>query len=131
MAYDASALSLNDPTSVDWGIAWVRRMLADINEPAVFSDDEIEGSLRLMGETDFGVTPNKLYFFPHTVAISFLETDPDRVMTFSAGSYSQQDDIARFRAGIQRYASAIEKLIYNKTGGRLGSATAGMLGVEF
>jgi hypothetical protein len=131
VASDASALSLNDPTSLDWGIAWCRRILADTQEPPVFSDDELEGGLRLLAKSDAGVTPNKIYFYPHKVALSYLETDPDRVMQFSAGSYSQTDDINRFRTGIQRYAAAIESLIYTKTGGRLGSTSTGSMGVEF
>lgn len=130
MSYDASALSLNDPTSLDWAIAWCRRLLGDTKDSAVYSDDELEGALRLMSRSDSGTTPAKVYFYPHTVSLSLLETDPDRVMQFSAGSYSQTDDINRFREGIKRYGTAIELLIYSKTGGRLGS-TSNTLGVEF
>jgi hypothetical protein len=120
-SYDVSVFTPPDPTSVPWAIASTRRFLrdtpndADAYSPRSFGDVELTAQLALDTVTSDGVT----YYRPHVSAANLVRSDPERVLSFSASSYSEAyRDAESIARGILQAGAGIDALI-NELAGRV------------
>lgn len=103
--YDIAALAPLDVTSGAWALATTRRYLRDTPNgagaysPRSHADLELIAQLELDSVEFDGVT----YYRPHVSASNLLKSDPERVMSFSGGGYSEQysDPVKAARAILQ------------------------------
>jgi hypothetical protein len=126
-SYDVSTFTPPDPTSVAWAIASARRFMRDTpNEalaysPRSFDDSEIVAQLALDSVSSGGV----VYYRPHVSAAHLVRSDPERVLSFGASSYSESyrdaDAIAR---GILRAGAGVDALINTIAGSDLAGRFA-------
>ena len=90
--YDTTALAPLNPVSAAWALATTRRFLRDTPNqvgaysPRSFLDAELAAQLELDSVEFDSVT----YYRPHITAAALLRADPERVLSFSGGGYSEQ-----------------------------------------
>lgn len=94
--YKPSDLSGVQVTKITWARAWVRFLLRDTpNEVGAYrqgslDDIEIDAALELHSVLDSVGSPLPRYYRPHVTAAGLLESDPERLASFSGGGYSEQ-----------------------------------------
>ena len=115
MPYNPDDLSLSDPTSVEWAVAWARFLLGDRTEPEQWTDAELQAMLASTAFQHNGTA----YHRPHHAAAALLESDPTRPLSESLMSASVQhrDPLSTARS-IRRQATWVDDLIQAATGVR-------------
>lgn len=118
MSYDPSALSVRDPTSSAWALAWTRLYLRDNAEPFEYRDEELLAALDALYFQVDGVA----YFRPHFAAAHVIMTDPNRALSESLMSamVTHRGPIAISNA-LRSEGAWIDDLIQTITGERPGS----------
>lgn len=124
--YDTTDLALNDPTSLDWALAYVRFALRDKpNESSAYplgslQDEEIEAALAAAALSDTVDSSTEVYYPAHRIAANLLASNPEFVQRWSAAGVSQEfrssKDIAR---DIITAGKWIDASIADSTDGRL------------
>lgn len=125
--YDVAALSPLDPTDADWALATARRFLRDTpNEtgafhPRSFADAELEAQLELDSVTD---DDDVRYYRAHVTAANLLRANPERVLAFSAGGYSESyADAEKLADAILAAGQGIDDLINELVGDNVAGRT--------
>ena len=124
--YDVTDLALNDPTSADWALAYVRFALRDKpNDASAYpvgslTDEEIAAVLASQALEDENDGSTEVYYAAHRVAARLLASNPEFVQRWSAAGVSQEfraaKDVAR---DIITAGSWIDVTISTLTDGRL------------
>ena len=127
--YNLTHLALNDPTSANWALAYVRFALRDKPNDAdaypanSLEDEEINAILeaeKVTDSTDMGGDGTS-YYEPHKTAARILSANPEVVTRFSAGGYSEETrPVAALVHAIRRQGRWIDDSIIDSTDGRLG-----------
>jgi len=117
--YVPADLTLHDPTSLAWALAWARRMAGDVPTeggawaPTSLADEEWQGWLKATSVTANAVT----YYRPHEAAARALESDPRRLLALNLGGVSQQyRDPAQVAAQIRAAGGWVDELIRQRSG---------------
>lgn len=130
--YNTTHLALNDPTSADWALAYVRFALRDKPNdadayPANSLDDaEINAALeagKITDATDAG-GDGTVYYPAHKVAARIVHGDPERLRYYNlanvgAGQRSA-DEVAN---AIRKSGRWIDDAIIAATDGRIGGSS--------
>jgi hypothetical protein len=118
-SYDVTALATVDPTDSTWALANARRFLRDTpNEvgsfvPRSFLDAELVAQLELDSVVFNAVT----YYRPHVTAGALLKANPERVLSFSGGGYSEAySDPERLARAILQAGAGIDNAINDLAG---------------
>jgi hypothetical protein len=124
--YDVTDLALNDPTSADWALAYVRFVLRDKPNDAdaypigSLLDAEINAALEGQALEDDDDGSATTYYPAHRVAARLLSANPEFVQRWSAAGVSQEfrnaKDLAR---DIITAGSWVDVTISTLTDGRL------------
>lgn len=127
--YSTTDLALNDPTSADWALAYVRFALRDKpNENSAYpsgslDDAEINAALEAEKIQDSAADggDNAYYYLPHRVAARLIMGNPAWVTRWSVGGYSEQrPSIDAAARGIRAQGRWIDRSIATLTGKRIG-----------
>lgn len=119
--YNITDLSLADPTSSAWALAWARRFAADVpNAAGAWPDhslDDAEWSAYLEATALKDSTGTTTYYRPHEAAALAIESNPLWLDRLSIAGVTQTFRSASEAASaIRRAGQWIDILIYNKNG---------------
>lgn len=112
--YAPADLTLHDPTSLAWALAWARRFAGDVPTeggawaPTSLADEEWQGWLKATSVTANAVT----YYRPHEAAARALESDPRRLLSLTVAGVAQQyRDPAEAARAIRAAGRWVDELI--------------------
>ncbi len=123
MSYDPSSLTINDPTSIAWALAWVRRLTNDRAEPLTRTNEEIAGDLQGAAfHVLNGDDPTLTYYRPHATAATLIRSDPHAVTQESIdNAQATYRNPAAVAASILLDYAWMDDLIETATGSRPAS----------